>query len=105
MSVPPALVGGPPPGLAGPPGLGGPPPMAPPPPALPPNLPTDQLQALATQLAAEGAQIQGAAQSALMQLTAQLAQQPNAMSAGAVSEPGPLTAGAGAPPPDDLGGF
>jgi hypothetical protein len=77
--------------------------MAPPPDAQMP-MPTDILQGLATSLAAQAAQQQAAAQSALMALTAQLAAQPNAQSAGAVSEPGPLTAGALPPDPNDPNG-
>lgn len=63
--------------------------------------PTSILAGLAQALSAEVQQKEEAAQSALVQLAAQLAQQPNPASAAAVTAPGPLTAPGSGPPPTD----
>lgn len=70
--------------------------------------PTSLLAALASALANEVAQKEMAAQGAVAALTAQLASQPDPASAGAVSQPGPLTAagsGPGTDPNAPPGGF
>jgi hypothetical protein len=70
-------------------------------------MPTSMLAMLATQMAADVQQKEEAAQSALVQLAAQLSANPNPASAQAVSQPGPVTAvgSAGPSDPNAPGGY